>query len=144
MGGAIAQQLTLDQPQRVRRLVVANSMPMFKPQTRRHFAEFAYRWVVMGLLGPARLARIGAQRMYPGEDQAEQREKSAARGARTSRYSYLSALAALGHWSVLERLDELRLPVLIVGAQHDYYTREESVRIEIGSTWCRGSVWKDW
>src|SRR3546814_12483764 len=57
MGGAIAQQLTLDQPQRVRRLVVANSMPMFKPQTRRHFAEFAYRWVVMGLLGSARLYR---------------------------------------------------------------------------------------
>src|SRR3546814_3268286 len=105
MGGAIAQQLTLDQPQRVRRLVVANSMPMFKPQTRRHFAVFAYRWVVMGLLGPARLARIGAQCMYPGEDQAEKREKWAAIGARTSRYSYLSALAAFGYWSVVAMLE---------------------------------------
>lgn len=128
MGGAIAQQLTLDQPQRVQRLVIANSMPMFRPQTRRHFAEFAYRWAVMGLLGPARLARIGAQRMYPGDDQAEAREKSAARGARTSRYSYLAALAALGRWSVLDRLGELQLPVLILGAEHDYYTREENVR----------------
>src|SRR3546814_11780186 len=104
-------------------------MSLFKPQTRPHFAEFADRLVVMGLLGPARLARIGAQRMYPGEDQAEQREKSAARGARTSRYSYLSALAALRHWSVLDRLDELRLPVLVVGAEHDYYPREERVRL---------------
>lgn len=128
MGGAIAQQLTLDQPRRVCRLIVANSMPMFKPQTRRHFAEFAYRWVVMGLLGPARLSRIGARRMYPGENQAAEREKSAARGARTSRYSYLAALAALGRWSVLDRLGELRQPVLIVGAEHDYYTRAESVR----------------
>src|SRR3546814_12360471 len=76
MGGAIAQQLTLDQPQRVRRLVVANSMPMFKPQTRRHFAEFAYRWVVMGLLGPARLARIGSHRMSPVEAHAKQRANS--------------------------------------------------------------------
>lgn len=128
MGGAIAQQLTLDHPQRVRRLIIANSMPMFKPQTRRHFAEFAYRWLVMGLLGPARLSRIGAQRMFPAEDQRAERELSAARSARTSRYSYLSALAALGRWSVLDRLGELRLPVLILGAEHDYYTREESVR----------------
>src|SRR3546814_20471658 len=88
MGGAIAQQLTLDQPQRVRRLVVANSMPMFKPQTRRHFAEFASRWVVMGLLGPARPARNGAQRLYSGADQAEQRSKSATRGAATVSHSH--------------------------------------------------------
>lgn len=128
MGGAISQQLTLDHPGRVLKLVVANSMPLFQPQTRRHYIEFAYRWAVMGLLGPARLSRIGAQRMYPGDDQAEEREKSAARGARTSRYSYLASLAALGRWSVLERLGELRLPVLIVGAENDYYTREESVR----------------
>src|SRR3546814_18395619 len=121
-------------------------MSLFKPQTRPHFAEFADRLVVMGLLGPARLARIGAQRMYPGGDQAEQREKSAARGERTSRYSYLSALAALGHWSVLERRDELRLPVLIVGAAPDYYKHEENVRfsnalpsglLQVGEKTCR-------
>ncbi|NGY03505.1 alpha/beta fold hydrolase [Solimonas terrae] len=128
MGGAIVQQLSLDHPQRVQRLVVANSMPMFRPQTRRHVAEFAYRWLVMGLLGPARLSRIGAQRMYPREDQAAEREKSAARGAHTSRYAYLAALAGLGRWSVLERLGEMRLPVLILAAEHDYYTREETVR----------------
>lgn len=128
MGGAIAQQFALDRPGGVRRLVVANSMPLFRPQTPRHYAEFAYRWAVMALLGPARLARIGAMRMYPGEDQAAQREKSIARGARNRRYSYLAALAALGRWSVLPRLGELRLPVLVVGAGHDYYAREDSVR----------------
>ncbi|NKF24431.1 alpha/beta fold hydrolase [Solimonas marina] len=128
MGGAVAQQLTLDNPGRVRKLVVANSMPLFQPQTRRHYIEFAYRWVVMGLLGPARLARIGANRMYPGDEQAAAREASAARGMRTSRYSYLAALAALGRWSVLERLGELRMPVLVVASENDYYTHEESVQ----------------
>lgn len=128
MGGAIAQQLALDHPQRVQKLVIANSMPLFQPQTRRHYIEFAYRWLVMAVLGPERLSRIGAQRMYPGPDQERQRAQSIARGAHNSRYSYLAALAALGRWSVLARLDELRLPVLIVGSEHDYYTREESQR----------------
>lgn len=128
MGGAIAQQLALDGGGRVERLVVANSMPMFRPQTLRHHLEFGYRWLVMGLLGPARLSRIGATRMYPGRDQAEARRKSIARGARNTRYAYLSALAALGRWSVLPRLGQLRMPVLVIGAEHDFFTREETVR----------------
>ncbi|MGH8446687.1 MAG: alpha/beta fold hydrolase [Solimonas sp.] len=128
MGGAVAQQLALDGGGRVQKLVVANSMPMFRPQTLRHYTEFVYRWLVMGLLGPARLSRIGAWRMYPGDAQAAEREKSIARGARNTRYAYLSTLAALGRWSVLPRLGQLRLPVLIVGAEHDYFTRDETVR----------------
>jgi 3-oxoadipate enol-lactonase len=128
MGGAIAQQLALDGGGRVQKLVVANSMPMFRPQTLRHYTEFVYRWLVMGLLGPARLSRIGAWRMYPGDAQAAEREKSIARGARNTRYAYLSALAALGRWSVLPRLGQLQLPVLIVGSEHDYFTRDETVR----------------
>ena len=128
MGGAIAQQIALDADGRVRKLIVANSMPMFRPQTLRHWTEFSYRWVVMGLLGPARLARIGAWRMYPGDEHALEREKSIARGARNTRYAYLAALAALGRWSVMMRLGQLCMPVLIVASEHDYFTREETIR----------------
>ncbi|WP_051361816.1 alpha/beta fold hydrolase [Solimonas soli] len=128
MGGAVAQQLALDTEGRVQKLVVANSMPMFRPQTLRHWMEFSYRWAVMGLLGPARLARIGAWRMYPGDAHAAEREKSIARGARNTRYAYLAALAALGRWSVMLRLGQLRMPVLVIASEHDYFTREETLR----------------
>ncbi|MFT4046927.1 MAG: alpha/beta hydrolase [Solimonas sp.] len=129
MGGAIAQELALGGGKRVvQKLVVANSMPAFRPRTLRHWTEFSYRWIVMGLLGPARLSRIGARRMYPGPEHAAEREKSIARGARNTRYAYLSALAALGRWSAIPRLSQLRMPVLVVGSEHDYFTREETVR----------------
>ncbi len=127
MGGAIAQQLALQRPQAVQRLVIANSVPSFQPQSLRHHLEMAYRWLVMGLLGPARLARIGAWRMFPGEDQADERNKSIARGERNSRAAYLGALAALSRWSVIEQLEQLDMPTLVIGSEHDYFTHEETV-----------------
>lgn len=127
MGGAVALQLALEHPQAVTRLVIANSVPSFRPRTLRQYFEVAYRQVVMRLLGPARLARIGAQRMYPGDDQQALREKSAARGARNGR-SYLESLSALTRWSVIERLRELPMPVLVLAAEHDYFSREDMLQ----------------
>lgn len=128
MGGAVSLQLALEEGPRVQRLVIANSVPSFRPESLRHYAEFIYRWLAMGLLGPARLARISAARTYPNPEQAALRAQSIARGERNNRYSYLSALAALGRWSVLPRLSELKLPVLLLGSEHDYFTREETLR----------------
>ncbi len=128
MGGAIAQQFTLDHPPRVERLVIANSVPSFRPRSARHYVEFLYRLVVMGLLGPARLAEIGAWRSYPDADQAAQRDRAIRRGSRNSRAAYLAALRALSGWSVIPRLPELRLPVLVAAAEHDYFGHEETVK----------------
>lgn len=127
MGGAVALQFTLTHPAWVERLVIANSMPSFKPRSARHYLEFLYRLAVMGMLGPARLAEIGAQRMFPGPEHAEQRTRQIRRGVRNSREVYLSALASLGRWSVIERLHELQMPVLVAASQHDYFGHDETV-----------------
>jgi pimeloyl-ACP methyl ester carboxylesterase len=82
---------------------------------------------MMRLLGPVRLAEIGALRMYPGEHQQALREKSIQRGSRNGP-SYLESLKALTRWSVLNRLQDLRMPVLVLAAEHDYFTREDMVQ----------------
>lgn len=128
MGGAVAQQFTLDHPRRVERLIIANSVPSFRPRSARHYLEFLYRLLVMGLLGPARLAKIGAWRTYPAPEQAAQRARAIARGARNSRRNYLAALRALSRWSIIDRLDELQLPVLVAASEHDYFGHEETVK----------------
>ena len=131
MGGAVALQLALNHPQAVTRMVIANSVPSFRPQTLKQHFEVWYRQIVMRLLGPARLARIGALRMYPGPDQEALREKSAARGARNGR-SYLESLRALTRWSVINRLHELSMPVLVLAAEHDYFSREDMLQFAHG------------
>ncbi|MFC4251382.1 alpha/beta fold hydrolase [Sinimarinibacterium flocculans] len=127
MGGAVAQQFALEQPQRVERMVIANSVPSFRPRSPRHHLEFLYRLVVMAVLGPARLAEIGARRSFPDPAQAAQRARAVARGARNSRRNYLAALQALSTWSVIERLDELQMPVLVAASEHDYFGHDETV-----------------
>lgn len=127
MGGATALQLTLDNPKAVTRLIIANSVPTFRPQTLRQHFEVWYRMVVMSLLGPVRLARISAMRMFP--HQPEVRERNIARGiAYNTRRTYLSALSALTQWSVLDRLRELSMPVLVIAAEHDYFSREDTLK----------------
>jgi 3-oxoadipate enol-lactonase len=143
MGGAVAQQFTLDHPQRVERLVIANSVPSFRPRSARHYLEFLYRLLVMGLLGPARLAEIGAWRTYPAPEQEAQRARAIARGARNSRRNYLAALNALSGWSIIERLDELQLPVLVAASEHDYFGHEETVKFAHALPRARLHVFKD-
>jgi 3-oxoadipate enol-lactonase len=143
MGGAVAQQFTLDHPHRVERLIIANSVPSFRPRSARHYLEFLYRMVVMGLLGPARLAEIGAWRTYPAPEQEAQRARAIARGARNSRHNYLSALRALSAWSVIERLDQLQLPVLVAASEHDYFGHEQTVKFAHALPRARLHVFKD-
>jgi pimeloyl-ACP methyl ester carboxylesterase len=128
MGGAVALQLTLDHPQAVGRLVICNSVPAFVPQTLKQHFEVWYRMLVMRLLGPFRMAQIGAMRMFPHPDQAALREKSIQRGSRGSSRNYVQALRALTRWSVISRLHELQMPVLVLAAEHDYFTREEMLQ----------------
>ncbi len=127
MGGAVAMQLAINHPGTVIRMVIANSVPSFQPQTFKQHFEVWYRQIMMRLLGPVRLAKIGALRMYPGEHQAALREKSILRGSRNGP-SYLESLKALTRWSVINRLQELRMPVLVLAAEHDYFTREDMVQ----------------
>ena len=129
MGGAVAQQLALDHPGAVTRMVIANSMPSFRPRTLRERFEVWYRYLVMHLLGPRRLAEISTQRLYPGAQYEQLRQRVVERHSRYNTVSgYVRALRALTGWSVLERLGELKMPVLVLAAEHDYFPRDDSVR----------------
>ncbi len=143
MGGAVAQEFTLAQPQRIERLVIANSVPTFQPESRRHYVEFIYRLVVMGLLGPKRLSQIGAVRSFPDPADAAKRERAIRRGARNSRRSYLAALMALGGWSIMYRLDELKMPVLVAASEHDYFGHDKTVLFAHALPRARLHVFKD-
>lgn len=128
MGGAVCLQFVLQQPQRVSRMVITNSVPGFRPRTLRQRFEVGYRLCVMSLLGPERLARISAQRMFPGDENAGLRAKVVERGARNTRRAYLGALRRLTHWSVIDRLDQIRTPTLVVGGGQDYFGHDDVVR----------------
>lgn len=128
MGGAVAQSMALAAPQRIERLVVSNSLPSFRPDTLHRIREALMRVAVVAAVGVQPLAGVIAERLFPHEHQAELRDKMTSRYAMISRWAYLNSLRALASWSVFKRLPELRLPVLVVGAEHDYFPSEDTQR----------------
>lgn len=128
MGGAVAQSLALAAPQRVERLVISNSLPSFRPDTAHRVREALLRVCVVAAVGVRPLAGIIAERLFPHDHQADLREQMTTRYGTISRWAYLHSLRALASWSVFNRLGELALPVLVVGAEHDYFPPDDTQR----------------
>lgn len=120
MGGAVAFQMATDFPERIRSLIILNSLPSFLPDTLSKQKEFLLRRIMVRLFGLKSLGRIMARRLLPRDDQLELRNKMAGHFADNDKKSYLIWLNALSVWSVTERLGTLSMPVLLISADHDY------------------------
>lgn len=120
MGGMVGFQLSLDYPQRMRRLVVVNSGPALVPRTLAERAQVARRLALARLAGPARTGRFLSKRLFPKPEQAPLRDLMIARWAENDPAAYLAAMRALIGWSVMDRIGEMRCPTLIVSGDRDY------------------------
>ena len=128
MGGAVAMQMVLDRPGRVRKLVLANTVPSFRPRTLAERWMLWSRLLLMGWLGPRRLSEYMNEKLYPRPDQAALRRRVARRNAKNDKNTYLGSIRALTQWSIENRLRELTLPVLLLVAEKDYFPRSDADR----------------
>ena len=119
MGGAVAYQFTLDQPQRVHSLGIISSVPCFVPQRLQDHWQFWLRHVVSRMLGMQRLAGKVVEGLFPGHP--ELREKMRPRYADNDAWVYARMLEALSSWDVRPRLGEIRCPVHILAGEFDYF-----------------------
>lgn len=120
MGGMIAFQLAVDRPELVRSLVIINSGPDMVPRTLRMWLALKVRVALLRLGGPAYLARLLAPRLFPKPEQAELRQRLQTSIAANDPDAYLRATRGLIGWTVLDRLAEIRCPVLCLASDHDY------------------------
>lgn len=120
MGGMLAFELVIRRPDLVRSLVIINSGPDMVPRTLRFRAALTMRVLLLRLLGPAGLARIVAGKLFPKPQHAALRRQIEERLARNDRDVYLRATRGLIGWSVLDRLPEIRCPVLVLASDRDY------------------------
>lgn len=121
MGGAVALQMAVDRPERIRRLVAADTLPSFQANSFGKRILFAYRYLMMGVFGPQRLSSAVAAKLFPNPDQQALRERATSGGLANDRGVYLETLKALLGWNVLDRLERLTMPVLVLAAEHDYF-----------------------
>ncbi len=123
MGGAVAYQLALDQPERWYSLAILSSLPCFVPQRLHDHWQFWLRHVLSRVLGMQKMAEMVTQRMFG--HRPELAARMLPRYADNDREVYAKVLAALAGWDVRDRLAELSCPVLIMAAENDYFRLED-------------------
>ena len=120
LGGAVAFEMALQQPARVKRLIVCNTLASYRIDTWRKRIEAHAQLALVRVLGLRRAARIIARRMFPHDDQAPKRQRVVDVVGANPRGPYLETVHALIGWSALERLPALHMPILVIAAEHDY------------------------
>ena len=126
MGGAVAMQLALFKPERVKKLVLADTLPSFRPNSFKKRLMLWSRLLVMKFLGPAALAKRTAKDMFPKPEQEPLRELMILRNSRTPKAVYLALISGLSRWSVADRLTWLQMPTFVVAGENDYFPPEEA------------------
>jgi 3-oxoadipate enol-lactonase len=119
MGGIIAQQLTLDHPKMVRKLVLANTFSILRPKQLSGWFYFLQRFLLVHLLRLPTQAKFVAKRIFPGQDQQALRDLLVQQISQTDPRAYRAAMRSLGLFNSSKRLSEITAPTLVITSDHD-------------------------
>lgn len=120
MGGMIAFQLAVDCPERVRSLTIVNSGPALVPRTVGEWLRVRQRLLLARFFGPTRSALFLSHRLFPKPDQEAVRAQFIERWSANDPAAYLASMRALIGWSVMDRIDRINCPVLVISGDRDY------------------------
>lgn len=119
MGGVIAQQVALDYPKMVRRLVLVNTFARLRPQGLREWMYWGQRAVLAHTLGVGTQAKLVARNLFPDPTQEGIRKELVRHIRAADPRAYRAALRALGMHNGTRRLHEIRVPTLVVSGDRD-------------------------
>lgn len=126
MGGAVALRMAVDRPERIHRLVLADTLPSFVADTLSKEVFYWYRLVMVWLFGPARLAGAVYKKLFPRPEHAALRARLEARSTQQDRKVYLRTIQALKGWTIVDYLHTLKMPTLLLAAADDYFPRADT------------------
>jgi pimeloyl-ACP methyl ester carboxylesterase len=119
MGGVIAQQLALDFPQMVRKLVLTSTFAYLQPDTVSGWIYFMRRAILVSTMGLPAQARLVARRVFPAETHAPLREMLVQTISQANPRAYRRAMFSLGRFDSRRRLKEIAAPTLVITGADD-------------------------
>jgi 3-oxoadipate enol-lactonase len=120
LGGMVAFQIAVDRPDIMKSLTIVNSCPEMIIHTFYEGVEFWRRIVMIQLLGMRRLATFLCGRLFPEPHQEEIRYEAVNRLAANDKRAYINTLHAISGWSVMDRLNRITCPTIIMSGDMDF------------------------
>jgi pimeloyl-ACP methyl ester carboxylesterase len=120
LGGMIAYQLAVSDPDLVKTLTVVNSIPEFNISTIRLRIKFWMRLLIVRLFGLRTIGILLSKKLFPGENFEALRKEFVIKWSKNDTRAYLNTLRAMKGWSVKNQLGSIKCPTLIIASEFDY------------------------
>lgn len=120
MGGMIAFQLAVDNPNLLKSMTIVNSGPEMIARSFKEKLMIFQRSVIFRLLSMQKIGEVLAGRLFPKADQEELRIKMVKRWSENDKRAYTDSFKALVGWSVTEHIGNIKCPTLVIAADEDY------------------------
>lgn len=120
MGGAVALEMALQQPARTWRVATINSLPSYRVDHWRKWLELNLQMALVKVLGLPRTARMVGRRLFPEPHQRAMRQRVIDVLGANPVDPYLGCARALADWCAADRVDHLRVPMLMIAGEKDY------------------------
>ena len=124
LGGMIAYQLAVSDPELVRTLTIVNSIPEFNITSFRLRMKFWIRVLIVRLFGMRAIGKLLSNNLFPGERFEALRKDFVVKWSKNNKRAYLDTLKAMKGWSVRDQLELIKCPVLIMASEFDYTSLE--------------------
>jgi 3-oxoadipate enol-lactonase len=119
LGGAVAQQLALDAPQLVRKLVLASSFAALRPERLAGWFYLLQRVLLVSFKGIPEQAVFVAQRLFPAPDQEPLRQMLIEQVTQADPRAYRAAMRSLALFDARRQLGRINIPTLVITGEND-------------------------
>ncbi len=119
MGGIIAQQMVIDYPEMVSKLVLVSTFSYLRPENLSQWAYFLARLLVVHFIGLKTQAKIVAKRIFPAPDQEALRQMAEEQISSADPRAYRAALRNLALFNSSKKLKFIKIPTLVVSGDRD-------------------------
>ncbi len=119
MGGVIAQQMALDYPQWIRKLVLVSTFAALRPESLNNWFYLLGRFVLVHTLGLPTQAKVVARRIFALAEQEELRRMLITTIIQSDPRAYRAAMRALALYDSGKRLAEIEAPTLVITGDRD-------------------------
>ena len=119
LGGAVAQMLAIEFPEKVNKLILVNTFARLWPTSLRETYTLARRVVVSRFLPPLTTAKVVARDLFPRPDQAALRDEVLRRIGVNDVTSYRLLVDTIRRFDSRSRLDRIQASTLLITGDRD-------------------------